>query len=93
MIRPKGLGRGLDALLARGDDASAADTLQVLALDRIKPGKYQPRTRMDSASLDELAASIREQGIMQPILVRPVDGRGSRSSPASDAGARRSVRA
>jgi len=74
MIRPKGLGRGLDALLARGDDASAADTLQVLALDRIKPGKYQPRTRMDSASLDELAASIREQGIMQPILVRPVDG-------------------
>ncbi len=74
MIRPKGLGRGLDALLARGDDAAANDALQVLALDRIKPGKYQPRTRMDSASLDELALSIREQGIMQPILVRPVDG-------------------
>ena len=74
MIRPKGLGRGLDALLARGDDASPTDALQVLALDRIKPGKYQPRTRMDSASLDELALSIREQGIMQPILVRPVDG-------------------
>jgi len=74
MIRPKGLGRGLDALLARGDDAAATDTLQILALDRIKPGKYQPRTRMDSASLDELALSIREQGIMQPILVRPVDG-------------------
>jgi len=74
MTRPKGLGRGLDALLARGDDAASTDTLQVLALDRIKPGKYQPRTRMDSASLDELALSIREQGIMQPILVRPVDG-------------------
>jgi ParB family chromosome partitioning protein len=74
MIRPKGLGRGLDALLARGDDATAKDVLQILALDRIRPGKYQPRTRMDSASLDELALSIREQGIMQPILVRPVDG-------------------
>ena len=46
----------------------------MLALDRIRPGKYQPRTRMDDASLDELAQSIREQGIMQPILVRPVDG-------------------
>jgi ParB family chromosome partitioning protein len=74
MIRPKGLGRGLDALLARSDEAPAKDALQSLALDRIKPGKYQPRTRMDSASLDELAQSIREQGVMQPILVRPVDG-------------------
>jgi ParB family chromosome partitioning protein len=74
MIRMKGLGRGLDALLAGSDDAAAKETLQNLALDRIRPGKYQPRTRMDSASLDELAQSIREQGIMQPILVRPVDG-------------------
>jgi ParB family chromosome partitioning protein len=74
MIRPKGLGRGLDALLTRADDASAAESLQTLALDRILPGRYQPRTRMDEASLDALAQSIREQGIMQPILVRPVDG-------------------
>ena len=74
MIRPKGLGRGLDALLAGSDDTTATESLQMLALDRIKPGRYQPRTRMDSASLDELAQSIREQGIMQPILVRPVDG-------------------
>ena len=74
MIRPKGLGRGLDALLAGSDDSTATESLQMLALDRIKPGRYQPRTRMDSASLDELAQSIREQGIMQPILVRPVDG-------------------
>jgi ParB family chromosome partitioning protein len=74
MIRPKGLGRGLDALLARADDAGAEEPLQTLALNRIRPGKYQPRTRMDEASLDELAQSIREQGIMQPILVRPVDG-------------------
>ena len=74
MIRPKGLGRGLDALLAGGGRDSAAETQQSIAIDRVKPGRYQPRTRMDEASLDELAASIREQGIMQPILVRPVEG-------------------
>ncbi len=75
MIRPKGLGRGLDALLAgTDDDASAGEALQTIAIDRIRPGKYQPRTRMDPVSLGELADSIREQGVMQPILVRPVDG-------------------
>lgn len=76
VIRPKGLGRGLDALLAGGNDTPAAEpsALQTLAIDRLRPGKYQPRTRMDDASLAELADSIREQGIMQPILVRPVDG-------------------
>ncbi|MFO1282923.1 MAG: ParB/RepB/Spo0J family partition protein [Burkholderiales bacterium] len=75
MIRPKGLGRGLDALLAGTDDAAPAkDALQTIPIDRLKPGRYQPRTRMDDASLAELAESIREQGVMQPILVRPVDG-------------------
>ena len=76
MIRPKGLGRGLDALLAGPDDATAAlgESLQTLSLDRVRPGKYQPRSKMDAASLAELADSIREQGVMQPILVRPVDG-------------------
>ena len=74
MIRPKGLGRGLDALLAASDDAPGGDSLQMLPIDRLRPGKYQPRTRMDEASLVELADSIREQGIMQPVLVRPVDG-------------------
>ena len=75
MIRPKGLGRGLDALLAGTDEASApGDSLQTLSIDRLRPGKYQPRTRMDAESLAELALSIREQGIMQPILVRPVEG-------------------
>jgi ParB family chromosome partitioning protein len=75
MIRPKGLGRGLDALLSGSDDAQAAgDSLQTIAIDRLRPGKYQPRTNMDAASLAELASSIREQGVMQPILVRPVDG-------------------
>ena len=75
MIRPKGLGRGLDALLAGSDEATPpGDSLQTLSIDRLRPGKYQPRTKMDAASLAELALSIKEQGIMQPILVRPVDG-------------------
>ena len=73
MIRPKGLGRGLDALLAGDGDRNSGESLQSIPLDRVRPGKYQPRTRMDSASLDELAQSIREQGIIQPILVRPVE--------------------
>jgi len=77
MIRPKGLGRGLDALLAGSDDAAPSrEALQTIPIDRLRPGKYQPRTRMDETSLDELADSIREQGVMQPILVRPVDGAG-----------------
>ena len=75
MIRPKGLGRGLDALLSGTDDAAPSkDALQTIPLDRVRPGRYQPRSRMDDASLDELAESIRSQGVMQPILVRPVDG-------------------
>jgi len=72
MIKMKGLGRGLDALLA-GSDAKPEDELRNLPVDRLKPGKYQPRTHMDQASLAELAASIKAQGIMQPILVRAVD--------------------
>ena len=75
MIRPKGLGRGLDALLSGNvDEAPPRESLQTLSVARLRPGKYQPRTRMDPASLAELAESIREQGVMQPILVRPVDG-------------------
>jgi len=69
--KPKGLGRGLDALLG-GDDAPR-DSLLQLAVSRIRPGRYQPRTRMDQQALAELAASIRSQGLMQPLLVRPVD--------------------
>src|SRR5437764_1651742 len=75
MIKMKGLGRGLDALLAGNDEGPpGGDALQTIAIDRVRPGKYQPRTRMDQASLAELADSIREQGVMQPILVRPIDG-------------------
>ena len=74
MIRPKGLGRGLDALLAGPDEESATDALQSLPIDRMQPGKYQPRTQMDDGALEELAASIREHGVMQPVLVRPIEG-------------------
>jgi len=69
------LGRGLDALLAGTDEAApSGEQLQTISIDRLRPGKYQPRTKMDAESLAELALSIREQGVMQPILVRPVDG-------------------
>jgi ParB family chromosome partitioning protein len=67
-----GLGRGLDALLA-GNEAPAREQQRTLPADALQRGKYQPRTRMDEESLKELAASIRAQGLMQPILVRPVD--------------------
>jgi len=90
--KPKGLGRGLDALLGPSLSATATDgnaqpatpagTPMMLPLDDLRPGQYQPRTRMDEGALYELAESIKSQGIMQPILVRRLDG--SRSSlPAS----------
>jgi ParB family chromosome partitioning protein len=72
----KGLGRGLDALLGGDMDEMPAPpgAPSSLALSRLQAGKYQPRTRMDEGALNELAASIKTQGIMQPVLVRPVDG-------------------
>lgn len=87
--KPKGLGRGLDALLGPSlavgasdgttQPATTAGTPMMLPLDDLRPGQYQPRTRMDEGALYELAESIKSQGIMQPILVRRLDG--SRSSP------------
>src|SRR2546426_7330778 len=71
MIKPKGLGRGLDALL--GGDEAPREALLTLPVARIRPGRYQPRTKMDQQALAELAESIRSQGLMQPLLVRPVD--------------------
>ena len=70
-MKQKGLGRGLDALLA-GNEAQGREQQRSLAVGNLQPGKYQPRTQMDNASLEELAASIRVQGLMQPILVRPI---------------------
>ena len=75
MSKHKGLGRGLDALLG-ADESERKDALGTLPVGAIRPGKYQPRTRMDEAALEELAASIRAKGLMQPVLVRPVE-RGS----------------
>src|SRR5476649_866684 len=68
----KGLGRGLDALLGGDLNNPAPDTPSELPVSQMQAGKYQPRTRMDEGGLQELAASIKTQGIMQPILVRPV---------------------
>ena len=65
----KGLGRGLDALLS-GGKSEKDEVLRDLNVALLKPGKYQPRSHMDEASLHDLAASIKAQGIMQPILVR-----------------------
>ncbi|MFP5409993.1 MAG: ParB/RepB/Spo0J family partition protein [Gammaproteobacteria bacterium] len=75
MARPKGLGRGLDALLG-GEDSAAPPQgdLRMMKVTHLAPGKYQPRTQMDSESLQELADSIRAQGLMQPILAREVTG-------------------
>ena len=77
MNKPKGLGRGLDALL--GDDETLRrDASATLPVNAIRPGKYQPRTRMDEQALAELSASIKAQGLIQPVLVRPINGTAER---------------
>ncbi|WP_343603393.1 ParB/RepB/Spo0J family partition protein [Roseateles sp.] len=78
--KPKGLGMGLEALLGpKVSDAPAVREGEpgVLPLAQMQAGKYQPRTRMDEGSLYELAESIKAQGIMQPILVRPIAPQGA----------------
>ncbi|HEY8102030.1 MAG TPA: ParB/RepB/Spo0J family partition protein [Burkholderiaceae bacterium] len=75
--KSKGLGRGLDALLGGSSDMveatpSVPGAPSALLIAQLQAGKYQPRTRMDEGALNELAASIKAQGLMQPILVRPI---------------------
>jgi len=70
MAKLKGLGRGLDALLSVVE--SADDRLQTLSIDLLRPGKYQPRTHMNEEALNNLADSIRAQGVIQPVVVREV---------------------
>lgn len=73
MVKKPGLGRGLDILLssARGLAETSDDSvLKTLPVERIRPGQYQPRTRMDPDALQELADSIKAQGLVQPIVVR-----------------------
>jgi len=95
--KPKGLGRGLEALLGpKVDDAAvaAANAKQgepnILPLDQLVPGMYQPRTRMDEGALYELAESIKVQGIMQPILVRKLESGKNAGKYEIIAGERRS---
>lgn len=77
MKKPKGLGRGLDALLGGSADfaeavPAVAGAPTMLKVGALRAGKYQPRTRMDEGALNELAASIKAQGVLQAILVRPL---------------------
>ena len=78
MAKHKGLGRGLDALLGESSSTPSAggpgESLKTIAISDLQPGKYQPRAHMDQASLASLADSIKSQGIMQPILVRKLNG-------------------
>ncbi|MGY6518682.1 MAG: ParB/RepB/Spo0J family partition protein [Lysobacteraceae bacterium] len=81
MAAKKRLGRGLDALLGGpskagpgADPVAGGETLKTLPVEQLQPGKYQPRTGMDPARLAELADSIRAQGLIQPIVVREIDG-------------------
>src|SRR5215210_3984083 len=72
-MKVKGLGRGLDALL--GDEKAPArrdESLLSVPVDELQPGKYQPRSHMQPEALAELAESIKRQGVMQPILARPL---------------------
>ena len=76
MTSRKRLGRGLDVLLGgRGDDSpAAADAAEIpyaeVAIDALAPGTYQPRDRISDASVQELAESIRQRGVLQPLVVR-----------------------
>jgi len=72
-MKKKGLGRGLEALLGeKSKPAQDGATITSLPLGALQAGKYQPRQKMDSGPLQELAESIREQGVMQPLLVRAI---------------------
>jgi ParB family chromosome partitioning protein len=90
IVKKRGLGRGLDALLSGSNSASQAEgnaeegsaevskenELRQLPVDLLQPGKYQPRSDMHNESLQDLANSIRAQGLLQPIVVRELDGSG-----------------
>lgn len=82
MVKKRGLGKSLDALLSYSS-SEAQNSIEItgndvqekliqLPVDHIQPGKYQPRREMDPHALEELASSIRSQGIIQPLIVRPV---------------------
>lgn len=78
MAKKRGLGRGLDALLnasvgdptQTGDPSASKETLSHIGVDQIHRGQFQPRKHIDEASINELAQSIKSQGVMQPIVLR-----------------------
>ena len=72
--KPQRLGRGLDALLSAYESPAGKDELRQIPIDQLQRGKYQPRTHMNPEALEELAASIRAQGVVQPIVARPLSG-------------------
>ena len=74
MVKAKGLGRGLDALLLSGEEDVQKNegSLQTLLISELQPGKYQPLSIMQEEALHALSQSILKQGVMQPIIVRPV---------------------
>ncbi len=73
MSKKKGLGRGLDALLPDWEHSQTRDGFLLLDPREIRPNPYQPRKRMDEDALNDLASSIREKGIIQPLIVRNTD--------------------
>ena len=90
MAKKRGLGRGLDALLGAAPEITVEKSdLMKVPLAQLEPGKYQPRRHMDETELNELAHSIREQGVLQPILVRRAGLRGGQTRYEIIAGERR----
>ena len=98
MTAKKRLGRGLDALLSKptsetaavtGGTVVAGDTLKSIPLDLLQRGRYQPRVDMRQDTLDNLAESIRAQGVVQPIVARPIEGAGEAQRYEIVAGERR----
>jgi ParB family chromosome partitioning protein len=69
--RKRGLGRGLDALIEKVEEKKADDSVRTLPIDSLRPNRFQPRTTFDEAAIEELADSIRAQGIIQPLVVAP----------------------
>ncbi|HWC26937.1 MAG TPA: ParB/RepB/Spo0J family partition protein, partial [Solirubrobacteraceae bacterium] len=74
-VPARGMGRGLAAILSvSGGPAAVGDDLRSLPVELIAPNRRQPRRSFDEAALEALAASLRERGVLQPVLVRPVRG-------------------
>ena len=74
MARRSGLGKGLSALIPSEATGETDSLLRVVPISHIRPNSYQPRSHFDEESMGALAASIREVGLLQPVLVRQLDG-------------------